>query len=371
MSEDRGGLLAELERRGISRREFIRFCGVVAATLGLPTAASAQIAGALRTARKPTLVWLEFQDCAGNTESFLRASRPTVANLVLDAISVDYHETIMAAAGAQAEEALARAISESNGQYIAVVEGSIPLGDGGVYCCIGGRSALEIARRVCGGAAATIAVGTCATHGGIPAAAPNPTGAVGVGEAVPGLRNLINLTACPMNVENLTALIVYYLTFKQWPPLDGERRPLFASGKLIHDACERRAHFNAGEFVERWGDEGHRNGYCLFKMGCKGPVTFLNCPTIRWNEGTSWPVGCGHGCIGCAEPKFWDRMTPFYAHLPLTPGIGADIDRVGIAATALVGTAFAVHGVTSLVKRAVERQLPAEQSVPPPERKGD
>ncbi len=139
MSEDRGGLLAELERRGISRREFIRFCGVVAATLGLPTAASAQIAGALRTARKPTLVWLEFQDCAGNTESFLRASRPTVANLVLDAISVDYHETIMAAAGAQAEEALARAISESNGQYIAVVEGSIPLGDGGVYCCIGGR----------------------------------------------------------------------------------------------------------------------------------------------------------------------------------------------------------------------------------------
>ncbi len=174
-----------------------------------------------------------------------------------------------------------------------------------------------------------------------------------------------------MNVENLTALIVYYLTFKQWPPLDGERRPLFASGKLIHDACERRAHFNAGEFVERWGDEGHRNGYCLFKMGCKGPVTFLNCPTIRWNEGTSWPVGCGHGCIGCAEPKFWDRMTPFYAHLPLTPGIGADIDRVGIAATALVGTAFAVHGVTSLVKRAVERQLPAEQSVPPPERKGD
>jgi hydrogenase small subunit len=369
MPEDHEGLVAELVRRGISRREFIRFCGMMAAALGLPRAATAQIAGALRTARKPTLVWLEFQDCAGNTESFLRASRPTVANLVLDTISVDYHETIMAAAGAQAEEALARAISESKGQYIAVVEGSIPLADDGVYCCIGGRSAIDIARRVCGGAAATIAVGTCATHGGIPAAAPNPTGAVGVGEAISGLRNLINLTACPMNVENLTALIVYYLTFKEWPPLDAERRPVFASGKLIHDACERRAHFNAGQFVHAWGDEGHRNGYCLFKMGCKGPVTFLNCPTIRWNEGTSWPVGCGHGCIGCAEPRFWDRMTPFYAHLPLTPGIGADIDRVGIAATGIVAAAFAAHGVSSYVKRASERRQRSEQAPTPPEHK--
>lgn len=373
MHETQRGLAAELERRGVSRREFMRFCGLMAAALALPRTAAGQIAGALRKAQKPVLVWLEFQDCAGNTESFLRASRPTVAEIVLDVLSVDYHETIMAAAGRQAEEARNRVVVDHKGKYIAVVEGSIPLADGGVYCCIGGRTAIDIAREVCGNAAATIAIGTCATHGGIPAAAPNPTGAVGVGQALPHLTNLINLTACPANVENLTALLVYHLTFKQWPPLDAERRPLFANAKLIHDNCERRAHFNAGEFVEAWGDEGHRAGYCLFKMGCKGPVTFYNCPVIRWNEHTNWPIGCGHGCIGCAEPRFWDRMTPFYAHLPITPGIGAPIDKVGIAATGVVAAAFAAHGVASYLKRAAERQLPPQQppSAAPPKREGE
>jgi hydrogenase small subunit len=119
MPEDRHGVLAQLERRGISRREFLRFCGAMAATLGLPRAAAAQIEGALRARKKPKLVWLEFQDCAGNTESFLRASRPTVANLVLDTLSVDYHETLMAAAGGQAEEALAGVVA--GGPNIAVV----------------------------------------------------------------------------------------------------------------------------------------------------------------------------------------------------------------------------------------------------------
>ncbi len=133
---------------------------------------------------------------------------------------------------------------------------------------------------------------------------------------MPGLKNLVNLPACPANAENITALIVHYLTFKAWPPLDQYQRPLFAYGKLIHDNCERRAHYDAGQYVEAWGDEGHRTGYCLYKMGCKGPVTFQNCPRVRWNEGTNWPIGCGHPCVGCAEADFWDKMTPFYQHLP-------------------------------------------------------
>ena len=182
----------------------------------------------------------------------------------------------------------------------------------GAYCTIGGRSALQIAREVCGGAAATIAVGTCAAFGGIPAAGPNPTGALSVADAVPGVKNLINMSACPANAENLTALIVYYMTLKRWPPLDRFRRPLFAYGKTIHDNCERRAHFDAGQYVEAWGDEAHRQGHCLYKMGCKGPSTSQNCPVVKWNEGTNWPIGCGHPCIGCAEPNFWDTMTPFY-----------------------------------------------------------
>ncbi len=353
MSESDGWLVRELEVRGLSRRDFVGFCSAAAAVLALPRSAGSLIAAELQKTEKPVLVWLEFQDCAGNTESFLRASRPTAAEIVLDTLSVDYHETIMAAAGRQAEQALEKTVKEKAGAYIAVVEGAIPTGANGAYCTIGGRSALQIAREVCGGAAATIAMGTCATFGGLPAAAPNPTAALGVGDAVPGVKNLINLSACPANVENLTALIVYFLTFKRWPPLDSWHRPLFAYGKAIHDNCERRAHFDAGQYVEAWGDEAHRTGYCLFKMGCKGPVTFQNCPNVRWNQGTNWPIGCGHPCIGCAEPDFWDKMTPFYTHLEGVPGFGvaSSVDKVGLWATVGVGAAFAAHGFMSLGKR--------------------
>jgi len=336
----------ELERQGVSRRDFVGFCGAIASVLALPRSAGAMIAQAIETSEKPVLVWLEFQDCAGNTESFLRSWRPSVAEIVLDTLSIDYHETIMAAAGHRAEQALNQVTTAKRGAYIAVVEGSIPTGANGAYCTIGGKAALQIAREVCGGAAATIAVGTCAAFGGLPAAAPNPTGALSVADTVPGLKNLINLSACPANAENLAAVVVYYLTFNRWPPLDRHRRPLFAYGKAIHDNCERRAHYDAGQYVENWGDEGHRQGYCLYKMGCKGPVTFQNCPNVGWNEGTNWPVGCGHPCLGCAEPDFWDKMTPFYSHIAGVPGFGvhSSADKVGLWAAAGLGAAYAIGG---------------------------
>ena len=362
MPEEQSWLIEELERRGVSRRDFMSFCGVMASVMAMPKAVGAKIADAIETKQKPTLVWLEFQDCAGNTESFLRASRPAVADIILDTISVDYHETFMAAAGHQAEERLAETIAEHEGSYIAVVEGSIPTGANGAYCTVGGRAAIDIAREVCGGAAATIAIGTCAAYGGIPAAAPNPTGALSVADAVPRLRNLINLPACPANAENLAAVIVYYITFDRLPPTDRYGRPLFAYGKSIHDNCERRAHYDAGQYVEQWGDQGHRTGYCLYKMGCKGPVTYQNCPNIRWNEGTSWPIGCGHPCIGCAEPDFWDTMTPFYQHLSGFPGFGmhSNIDKVGFWGALGVGAAFATHSLVKLGQRVMHE--PAESS---------
>jgi len=351
-SAERNWLSGELERRGVSRREFLGFCGTMAVTLALPPIFGSRIARAVETAPKPTLVWLEFQDCAGNTESFLRSAHPTVAEIILDTLSLDYHETIMAAAGHQAEKSLAEAIERDHGKYIVVIEGSIPTGAGGAYCTIGGRSALDIAQEVCAGAAATVAIGTCAAFGGLPAAAPNPTGALSVSDAVPGLQNLINVPACPANGDNLAALIVYYVTFGRLPELDELRRPLFAYGKLIHDACEKRAHYDAGQYAEEWGDEGHRKGYCLYKMGCKGPVTHQNCPNVGWNENTNWPVGCGHPCIGCAEPSFWDRMTPFYRHLPEIPGLGphASLDKLGLGLTVGVGAAFATHTALHVIQ---------------------
>lgn len=340
----------EIAGRGVSRRDLVKYCVGVASVMGLSRAMGERFALAVEREPKPTLIWLEFQDCAGNSESFLRSARPSVAELILDTLSVDYHETIMAAAGHQADAARAAAVNDQRGRYIAVIEGSIPTAEGGAYCTIGGRSALDLAREVCSGAAATIAIGTCAAYGGLPAAGPNPTSAVGVADAVPGLKNLINLPACPANAENLTALIVYYLAFRHWPPLDAQRRPLFAYGQPIHDNCERRAHFDAGQYVEAWGDEGHRSGYCLYKMGCKGPVTSHNCPNVGWNEGTNWPIGCGHPCIGCAEPGFWDKMAPFYKHLSGVPGFGvaSDVDKVGLGATGVVAAGLAVHGLVQI-----------------------
>ena len=312
-------LIQALEERKISRRGFLKFCAVMAGTLALPASYIDTIAAALEKAGKPVLVWLEYQDCAGCTESFLRARGPTVAEIVLDILAVEYHETIMAAAGKQSEEALKAAIAE--GGHLVVVEGSIPTAEDGIYCTIGGRAAADILQEVAANAAAVLAVGNCAAFGGLPAAAPNPTGAKAVRDIISGVP-VVNLPGCPLNVDNLVATVVHYLTFKELPAVDDLGRPLFAYGKRIHDHCERRAHFDAGEFVEAWGDEGHRQGWCLYQMGCKGPITYHNCPDQRWNEATSWPVFSGHGCLGCSEPNFWDTHTPFYHTAPvfaLTP----------------------------------------------------
>lgn len=349
---EENSLLSSLIKRGVTRRDFMKFCTAMAATLALPSGFVSQIAEAIEKKQKPYLVWLEYQDCAGDTEALLRASKPTVSEIVLDILSLEYHETIMAAAGKQAEKSLMDVVKNHKGKYFAVVEGSIPIKDGGVYCCIGGKAAIELAKEVCGNALATIAVGTCAAFGGIPAANPNPTGAVSVKDAIPGIK-VVNLPGCPVNAENITATIVHYLTFGTLPTLDGLGRPYFAFGKRIHDNCERRAHFDAGQFVRRWGDEGHRLGWCLYEMGCKGPQAYQNCPTMKYNERTSWPVQAGHGCIACATPNFWDTMTPFYKRLPKVPGFGVETtaDKIGLGIAAAAAAGVAAHAVASSIKK--------------------
>ena len=339
-------LYQSLRRRGVSRRDFMKFCTAMAATLALPPTFVSKIAEALEKTRKPTVVWLEFQDCCGDTESMLRASKPTIGQLVLDVISLDYHETIMAPAGKQAEKSLSDVVKNQKGKYIAIVDGAIPLKDGGVYCNNGGGTAVDTAREVGGNAAASLAVGSCSSWGGIVVASPNPTGGVSLKEAVPR-ATVVNLPGCPMNVENVTATIVYYLTFGSLPQLDSHYKPLFAYGQRIHDNCERRAHFDAGQFVRQWGDEGHRLGWCLYEMGCKGPEAHFNCPTIRWNEGTSWPVKGGHGCIACAADNSWDKMAPMYSRLPKVPGFGIEstADKIGAGLAIATGVGIVAHGV--------------------------
>jgi hydrogenase small subunit len=316
MNTTEAGLEVRLARRGISRRKFLSFCGFVAAAMAMPAAHKTRIAEALAAAQRLPVVWLAFQDCTADTESFLRSGNPTVSSILLDLISLDYHETLMAAAGRQAEMSLYDTVSRAAGQYVAVVEGAIPTGADGYYCTIGGRSALNIAREVCGSALATIAVGSCAWDGGWPGAVPNPTQALGVKDAVPGISNLIALPGCPMNVVNFTSTLVHYMTYNAWPALDQYGRPRFAYGEEIHEECPRHDHYEEGRFALEWGDEGHRRGWCLLKLGCRGPRTRSNCPEVKWNDRTNWPIGAGHGCIGCTNPRFWDTMTPFYTPLP-------------------------------------------------------
>ena len=344
-----------LLQRGVSRRDFLKFCGLMAGVLAMPQSVQAQIAAALQTKKRTPVIWLELSDCAGCSESFLRASRPSAAEIVLDVLSVDYHETIMAAAGKQAEEAKQATIEA--GGYLLVVEGAIPTGDSAYYCCIGGRTAEDLLMEAAAGAVAVVAVGNCATFGGLPRAAPNPTNAVGVFDLVKD-KPVLNLSGCPYNVVNLTATVVHFLTFGKLPDTDALGRPLFAYGHLIHDNCERRGQFDAGQFVQAWGDEGHRAGWCLYKMGCKGPIASHNCPAVRWNEGTNWPVGSGHGCIACSEPNFWEN--PFYVPVKLEqftppsafPPIEVPVTPVptanAVATGAFVGLAAGVAGAVAV-----------------------
>ena len=311
----------------MNRRDFLKVCSMAAATLSLPGRYAQQIAKALTAAPRLPVVWLEFQDCTGDTESFLRASPvqdplqsgktdPQITDLLLDYISLDYHETIMVPSGVNSEKSLRDIVDNYSGQFVAVVEGSIPTANNGIYCTIGGRTALSRAQEVLPHARAVIALGACSTDGGLAAAAPNPTQAKGVNAAVPGLANLVNMPGCPANVVNLVAVIVYLITFNQLPPLDSQKRPLFAYGDTIHDECPRKDFYEENRFVLAWGDEGHKNGWCLYKMGCKGPVTRSNCNQVKWNQKTNWPVEAGHPCIGCASPSFWDSLPSLYTPVP-------------------------------------------------------
>jgi len=348
---DSESIYSYLELRGLSRRDFLKFCAASAATLGLCSSGAVKIAEALENKQRPSVVWIHLSECTGDSESLLRATKPAISEILLDVVSLDYHETLMAPSGFAAEKSLDDIIRNKKGKYIAVYEGAVPEKDGGVYCCIAGKSASAIVKEVAAGAALNIAVGNCACFGGIAAASPNPTGCVGVGDVI-GSR-VVNIAGCPMNCENFTATVVHYLTFGSLPELDGAGRPLFAFGKLIHNNCERRPHFDAGQFVGQWGDAGHRQGWCLYEMGCKGPMAFQNCPTVKWNGGTSWPVQAGHPCIACATPSNWDAAYPFYKRMPQVPGAGlmANADKIGLGVAAIATAGIAAHAVGRFIER--------------------
>lgn len=351
-----------LARCGVSRREFLDFCArlMVAAPAGLALtgrASAAEVAGAVAAARRPSVIWLHGQDCTGCSETLLRASKPDLAELILHLISLDYHETLMVAAGGQAEEALHTAMEQNAGKYILVCEGSIPRKDNGIYLKVAGKTGLQWLEEASRRAAAVIAIGSCASWGGIPSADPNPTDACGV-DALVKDKPIVNLPGCPPNPYNLLGTVLQFATTGKLPALDEFKRPKFAYDRAIHQHCPRRPHFDAGRFARAFGDPGHRQGWCLYHLGCKGPATHAGCSTRHFNEVPDvWPIGIGAPCFGCTEQTLAFRV-PFAQTIPIHDATPPDtyapiytpqgsISPVAVAVAGFLGGALVGGGLVA------------------------
>jgi hydrogenase small subunit len=317
-----------LRRQGITRRSFLKFCSLTATSLGLGSAFAPRIAHALENKPRTPVIWLHGLECTCCSESFIRSAHPLTKDVVLSMLSLDYDDTLMAAAGHQAEAIIEEVKAKYKGNYILAVEGNPPLNEDGMFCIHGGRPFVEVLKETAADAKAIISWGSCASWGCVQAAKPNPT------RATP----------------------VHKVTFDKIPELDRQGRPKMFYGQRIHDKCYRRPHFDAGQFAEAWDDDNARMGYCLYKMGCKGPTTYNACSTVRWNEGVSFPIQSGHGCIGCSEDGFWDKGS-FYDRVTDIKqfGVEANADTVGATAAGVVGASIAAHAAVTALARARQK----------------
>ena len=353
----------QLADRGVTRRDFLKFCGSVAAMLGLSEAMVPTVASAVEKAAASTLtpaVWLDGGLCTGCTESTAQGTTPDVAQIVLDILSMNYMETIMYATGDSAEAALKDTVEKFKGKFIMVYEGAVMTGFDGNALRIAGKPGLDQIREVAPNAAAIIAVGSCAVDGGWVKANPNPAGGMGIQEFLKQeniATPVINLPTCPVNPEWIVAMVVDVLFLGKLASgqilkeLDEFNRPKVIFGQTIHDNCPRRGHFENGEFVYEFGSPEEAKGYCLYAVGCKGPQTYTNCPIVRWNDRASWCVESGSPCIGCGDFNWVDQNAPFLNRFRQI-GIG-DYKQTGgyvpgnVAALAggVVAGALVVHGL--------------------------
>jgi hydrogenase small subunit len=362
----------QLRREGVSRREFLKLCGLLAGAMGLRYAPPVEasdlpahlarggytparlVARALESKPHVPVIWLEFQDCAGCSEALTRSQSPTLVDLVLNKISIDYHETLFAAAGFQAEQNKQAMMQTYAGQYVVVVEGSIPTGRDGIYCTIGGCSAVDLLQEAAAGAAAIIATGNCAAFGGLPKADPNPTNAKGVWELITD-KPVVNIPGCPAIPEAFTGSLAQLLILGTLPDLDDLNRPKTFYGQTIHDRCLRRPFYEAGKFALTFDDEGARQGWCLYKLGCKGPTTYNACASIKWDGGLSFPVQSGHPCLGCSQPDFWDGGG-FYQ------GQSAPLNRPGLVAAGAAAIGGVVVGAAAAAGNQAQKKRAEQES---------
>jgi hydrogenase small subunit len=364
-----------LAARGVSRRDFLKYCGSVAALLGMSEMYAPQIASAIESGAKlqPAL-WMAHGLCTGCTESMAQIGKPDVPTIVLDLLSLNW-ETVMAAAGDQAEENV-KATVEAGG-FVLIIEGSVMEGFDGNAFRVAGKTGLQEIDEIAPKAAAVIAVGSCAVDGGWVAGNPNPAGATGVSAYLTkkGIKvPVINLPTCPVNPEWVVAILVQVLLEGALADgsilktLDEQGRPKMIYGSTIHDNCPRRGHFENGEFVKfgsatQAADEAA--GWCLYEVGCKGPQTKTNCPLVRWNRSISWCVESGSPCIGCGTAdalkggtgNWVDASTPFLSRSNNVrlPGVGGvQPSTIGAVVGGAAAAALVVHGVASATKGRVK-----------------
>ena len=257
--------------------------------------------------RKRVLVWLELTGCSGNIISLLDGKDPNFTFLVTSMVDLVYDNSLIVKQG---ESAIDQLLGVS-GDYILAVEGAVATKNGGYYNIIGRHkgqylTALQAVKLLGEKASSILAVGTCASDGGISAAKPNPAECISVKKAIN--KNVIQLPGCPCNPDWFLGTLAHILLFGE-PELDGLGRPLLFYGLKIHDRCSRRSYFDNGIFAEKLGDQT-----CMFKLGCRGPVTFTDCPIRKWNERVNWPIKNNTPCIGCAQFGFPDRMEPFVSY---------------------------------------------------------
>lgn len=352
-----------LESRGVTRRSFMKLCAGVAAAAGLSQLAIPRIAEAIEesvigatSGDLYPVIWIEGASCTGCTESFAQIETPDVASVVLDIISLNYSETLSAAAGYSVEEAKAQTIAAGN--YILIYEGAVLENWGGEALRAAGETGIESLVHAAEGANAVVAVGSCAVNGGWMAAAPNPSGAIGVQQC---LKNegidtpVINIPGCPVNPEWVMGVLVDVVLLKDPSliKLNSFSEPAALFDQTIHDNCERRGHFENGEFVYEFGSEEEAKGYCLYPLGCRGPQTKALCGVTLWNNRRSWCVQAGSPCIGCCEANpnnpgdNWVEVNaPFYKRFR-DLNIGSFKFQPEPAAwilTGIVALALVVHG---------------------------
>ena len=352
-----------LAARGVSRRDFMKLCGTIAVAAGLSELAAPKVAQALEKSVIGTtkgnlypVIWIEGASCTGCTEAFAQVEAPDPASIVLEMISLNYSETLSAAAGHSMEEAKAQTIEAGN--YILIYEGAVLEGWGGQALRVADMPGTEHLVEAAANANAVVALGSCAVNGGWMGANPNSSGAIGVEKYLEkaGITDVpvINIPGCPANPEWLVSVLVdVVLMDNTLPELDGQNKPVGIFGQTVHDNCERRGHFENGEFVYKFGSEEEAKGYCLYPLGCRGPQTKANCGVVLYNNRRSWCVQAGSPCIGCCEAapndpghNWVEVNTPFYKrHRDLRIGDWMiQPGTIALGITGILAAALVVHG---------------------------